>query len=136
MQVSEYSIWMTVWCSSFLILIFYILRKKSFLIDICSVSGVIILYIFCLIRMAIPVEFSWTKVISGGEIYRMLYKAVHLKTISYVYVNDLIYLVWSFGTTISIVRYINQYIKLQKYVDKLNNLYYYIQILVRSRGKR
>ena len=122
MHVSEYSIWMTVWCSSFLILIFYILRKKSFLIDICSVSGVIILYIFCLIRMAIPVEFSWTKVISGGEIYRIFYKAVHLKTISYVYVNDLIYLVWSFGTTIFIVRYINQYIKLQKYVDKLPNV--------------
>ena len=40
MLITEYSIWMTVLWSSVLILLFYILRKKSILLDICSVSGV------------------------------------------------------------------------------------------------
>ena len=61
MDITFFSVWMTVLWSSILILIFYVLRTKYQLIDIYSVSGVIVLYLFCMIRMVIPVEFSWTK---------------------------------------------------------------------------
>lgn len=66
MHITFFTVWMTVLWSSILILIFYVLRTKYKLIDICSVSGVIVLYLFCMIRMIIPVEFPWTKIIFGG----------------------------------------------------------------------
>lgn len=81
MLITEYSIWMTVLWSSVLILLFYILRKKSVLLDICSVSGVIVLYAFCMIRMVVPAEFSWTKVISGGEPYIKIFYYIFSVTV-------------------------------------------------------
>lgn len=119
MLITEYSIWMTVLWSSVLILLFYILRKKSILLDICSVSGVIVLYAFCMIRMVVPAEFSWTKVISGGEPYRVLYTALHQRVFSFVYVNDILGLIWITGAVILVLKYIGEYIKLQKFISSI-----------------
>lgn len=119
MLITEYSIWMTVLWSSVLILLFYILRKKSILLDICSVSGVIVLYAFCMIRMVVPAELSWTKVISGGEPYRVLYKALHQRVFSFVYVNDILGLIWITGAVILVLKYIGEYIRLQKFISSI-----------------
>lgn len=119
MLITEYSIWMTVLWSSVLILLFYILRKKSILLDICSVSGVIVLYAFCMIRMVVPAEFSWTKVISGGEPYRVLYMSLHQRVFSFVYVNDILGLIWITGAVILVLKYIGEYIKLQKFISSI-----------------
>ena len=119
MLITEYSIWMTVLWSSVFILLFYILRKKSILLDICSVSGVIVLYAFCMIRMVVPAEFSWTKVISGGEPYRVLYTALHQRLFSFVYVNDILGLIWITGAAILVLKYIGEYIRLQKFISSI-----------------
>lgn len=56
MQITIFSVWMTfVWCSIFIVLC-YILRKRSVLLNLSSMTGIIILYLFCLIRLAVPVE--------------------------------------------------------------------------------
>lgn len=119
MLITEYSIWMTVLWSSVLILSFYILRKKLKLLDVCSVSGVIILYVFCMIRMVVPAEFSWTKVVPGGELYRTLYRALHNRIISYVYANDILYLIWVTGAGIFILKYIDEYLRFQKFISSI-----------------
>ena len=63
MQITIFSVWMTfVWCSIFIVLC-YILRKRSVLLNLSSMTGIIILYLFCLIRLAVPVELPWTKVV-------------------------------------------------------------------------
>ena len=50
MQITIFSVWMTfVWCSIFIVLC-YILRKRSVLLNLSSMTGIIILYLFCLIR--------------------------------------------------------------------------------------
>lgn len=55
MQITIFSVWMTfVWCSIFIVLC-YILRKRSVLLNLSSMTGIIILYLFCLIRLAVPV---------------------------------------------------------------------------------
>lgn len=52
MQITIFSVWMTfVWCSIFIVLC-YILRKRSVLLNLSSMTGIIILYLFCLINQA------------------------------------------------------------------------------------
>lgn len=74
MQITIFSVWMTfVWCNIFIVLC-YILRKRSVLLNLSSMTGIIILYLFCLIRLVVPVELPWTKVVSGGSLYNFLYQ--------------------------------------------------------------
>lgn len=48
MQITIFSVWMTfVWCNIFIVLC-YILRKRSVLLNLSSMTGIIILYLFCL----------------------------------------------------------------------------------------
>lgn len=61
MQITIFSVWMTfVWCSIFIVLC-YILRKRSVLLNLSSMTGIIILYLFCLIRLVVPVELHGRK---------------------------------------------------------------------------
>lgn len=46
MQITIFSVWMTfVWCNIFIVLC-YILRKRSVLLNLSSMTGIIILYLF------------------------------------------------------------------------------------------
>lgn len=73
MQITFFSVWMTILWSSILILLFYIARTKTPLLEVCSISGIIVLYLFCLIRMLFPIEFFWTEVITAPQIYNKIY---------------------------------------------------------------
>ncbi len=117
MHITFFSVWMTVLWSSILILIFYVLRTKYQLIDICSVSGVIVLYLFCVIRMVIPVEFSWTKVIAGGTLYNRIYYffCIERNIGNDISVFDLLRLIWYSGTLLNILRYVIQYVKIARF---------------------
>ncbi len=117
MHITFFSVWMTVLWSSILILIFYVLRTKYQLIDICSVSGVIVLYLFCVIRMVIPVEFSWTKVIAGGTLYNRIYYffCIERNIGNDISVFDLLRLIWYSGTLLIILRYVIQYVKIARF---------------------
>lgn len=54
MQITIFSVWMTfVWCSIFIVLC-YILRKRSVLLNLSSMTGIIILYLFCLDQACRP----------------------------------------------------------------------------------
>lgn len=122
MQITIFSVWMTVFWSSILILLFYVLRSKFILIDVCSVSGVIVLYLFCLIRMLLPVEFPWTKVIANTELYNKLYDAfyheLNIGTGRYVY--QMLLVLWLTGTVVLLLRMLNQYIRIIRYFGSLD----------------
>lgn len=121
MQITIFSVWMTVLWSSILILLFYVLRTKSILIDVCSVSGVIVLYLFCLIRMLIPVEFPWTKVIANAELYNKLYDAFYYKLNigTGLYVYQILLVLWLTGTVGLLLRMLNQYMRIIRYFGSL-----------------
>lgn len=122
MQITFFSVWMTVLWSSVLILIFYVLRTKYKLIDICSVSGVIVLYLFCMIRMIIPVEFPWTKVIFGGTLYNKIYyfSYVERNIGNCISVFDLLRLTWYSGTLLILSYYVIQYVKIVRYFGEMS----------------
>lgn len=121
MHITFFSVWMTVLWSSILILIFYVLRTKYQLIDICSVSGVIVLYLFCVIRMVIPVEFSWTKVIAGGVLYNKIYyfSCIEQNIGNYISVFDMLRLLWYSGTLLILSYYVIQYVKAARYFGEM-----------------
>lgn len=122
MHITFFSVLMTVLWSSILILIFYVLRTKYQLMDICSVSGVIVLYLFCMIRMIIPVEFPWTKVIAGGTLYNRIYYFCRIERNigNSISVFDLLRLLWYTGTFVILLYYVIQYVKIVRYFGEMS----------------
>lgn len=121
MHITFFSVWMTVLWSSILILIFYVLRTKYQLIDICSVSGVIVLYLFCMIRMVIPVEFPWIKILFGGTLYNRIYYffCIERNIGNYISVFDMLRLLWYSGTLSILSYYVIQYVKAARYFGEM-----------------
>lgn len=119
MQITIFSVWMTILWSSILILIFYFLRKKLILLDVCSVSGVLILYIFCIIRLMIPIELPWTKELWGGELYNWVYEVVRYEVVSGINIYQMFGLIWMAGALFFFIKLTIRYIKLKKMLDRI-----------------
>lgn len=119
MQITIFSMWMTILWSSILILIFYVLRKKLVLLDVCSVSGVLILYIFCIIRLLIPIELPWTKELWGGELYNRVYEVVRYEVVSGINIYQMFGLIWMAGALFFFIKLTIRYIKLTKMLDRI-----------------
>ena len=119
MQITIFSVWMTILWSSILILIFYALRKKLVLLDVCSVSGVLILYFFCIIRLMIPIELPWTKELWGGEIYNRVYDVVRYEVLSGINIYQMFGLIWMAGALFFFIKLTIRYIKLTKMLDRI-----------------
>ena len=119
MQITIFSVWMTILWSSILILIFYVLRKKLVLLDICSVSGVLILYIFCIFRLMIPIELPWTKEVWGGEIYNLVYDVVRYEVVSGINIYQMFGWIWMAGVVFFLIKLAIRYINLNKMLDRI-----------------
>ena len=110
MQITIFSVWMTfVWGSIFIVLC-YILRKRSVLLNLSSMTGIIILYLFCLIRLAVPVELPWTKVVSGGSLYNFLYQIFGCEITCVagheIYVYHIFVVAWGVVMAVLLTRYL------------------------------
>lgn len=79
MKVNIFSVLMTILWSSVLIAFFSFLRTRTRLLHICSISSVIMIYLFCAIRLACPFEVPWVQVVSGGAVYNRIYGVLNLK---------------------------------------------------------
>ena len=123
MQITIFSVWMTFLWSSLLILFCYAFRKKSALLNLCSVTGVIFLYLFCLVRMLVPMEFPWTIPISGGggynQIYRVLRKEVFQISGHSLTIAQLLGGIWLAGVLVLLLLYARQYYKAAAYFGKM-----------------
>ena len=123
MQITIFSVWMTfVWCSVFIMLC-YIFRKRSALLNLFSMTGIIILYLFCLIRLAVPVELPWTKVISGGRLYNFLYRVFGREVMRVagqrIYVYHIFVAAWVVVGTVLLIRYLIQYRRIEAYFSEI-----------------
>jgi len=99
------------------------LRTKSLLLDVCSVSGVIVLYLFCFIRMLFPVEFSWTRELGNTEIYNRLhdlfYYKIRIGTVIYVY--QIFLIVWLTGAIFLLIHIAVQYVRVIHFFNNLSD---------------
>jgi len=120
MKITFFSIAMSIIWGSALMVLFTILRKRSKLIDICSVSGIIVLYIFCAVRMMVPVELPWVKVIPAETLFNALYLAIRKEVgVSEVKVYHILTGIWIAGTIVIIIDLVLKYIKYKKQIAKL-----------------
>lgn len=143
MQITIFSVWMTVLWSSILIIIFYLLRKKSILLDVCSVSGVLVLYFFCVIRLMIPIELPWTKEVSGGNLYNKMYDVIsyEIPVGIGIHIYQVLLFIWIIGAVILLTRYFLQYFKLMRTLEKLpvvenGKTVEILESLVKGNGKK
>lgn len=123
MQITIFSVWMTfVWCNIFIVLC-YILRKRSVLLNLSSMTGIIILYLFCLIRLAVPVELPWTKVVSGGSLYNFLYQIFGCEITCVagheIYVYHIFVVAWGVVMAVLLTRYLIQYHRVVSYFSEM-----------------
>lgn len=123
MQITFFSILMTFFWSSVLIALFYLLRKKFALLDVCGITGIIILYIFCMVRMFLPIEFPWTKIITNDSLYNWLYSLLWCELLNVfdkkIFIYQIILFIWVFMTLYFLVKYLVQYIRIASYFDSL-----------------
>jgi len=83
--------------------------------------GAIVLYLFCLVRMLVPVEFSWTRVIAAPALYNKIYDALTYKIDMGVelYIWQMLALVWLFWSLLLLLRLAGQYIRAARYFGRL-----------------
>lgn len=115
MLLTSYSMVMAVLWSSVFIIIISILRKNYHFLDISSVYGMVVLYLFCLARMFIPVEFSWTKIIEPTGIYNNIFlfftKEVFCIRTYHICVYHILYTIWIAGAILVFIILLYQYYK-------------------------
>lgn len=108
METNIFSVLMTILWSSVLISFFAFSRTRTKLLHICSISTVIMLYLFCAIRLVFPVEVPWAHVVSGGAVYRRIHRALTFKA-GPVRIYDILFTIWLIGMLISLGWYLAQY---------------------------
>lgn len=124
MQITVYSVIMTVLWSNLLILLFSVLQRNHRFLDICSVSGMILLYLFCVIRMFIPMEFSWVTVIQSDQIFNALHKffyaSVPLTSHDVIEVRHLLISIWITVSIILLIQLMSNYFRLNQDIANLS----------------
>ena len=73
MSVSVFSFWMAMLCSTVLILLVHLLRKKPGFIRSFGVSTLLFLYFLCFFRMVVPLELPFVQVIGLEKGYAALF---------------------------------------------------------------
>ena len=81
------------------------------------------MYLFCLVRMLVPMEFPWTIPISGGggynQIYRVLRKEVFQISGHSLTIAQLLGGIWLAGVLVLLLLYARQYYKAAAYFGKM-----------------
>lgn len=119
MQISVFSVLMTILWSSFLIALFYFLRTKTELLHICSISTVILLYLFCAIRIALPIELPWTYVVSGGAVYNGIYSMFFLHKFGFIRLYELFLVIWLIGIAYHLLKHLIEHHNVMRYIHNI-----------------
>ena len=111
---------MSILWGSALMLVFSELRKKRQLIDICSITGIVILYVFCAIRMLVPIELPWVYVVPVEVIYNPVYKWMRYSLPGGIAVWQILLAIWAAGTCAVLLRLLSKYYLLWRWTRSLS----------------
>ena len=122
LRITFFSLVMSILWSSLLIVLFSVIRKRRRFIDVCSISGLLILYLFCIIRMLIPIEL-WDKVrvIPLPRIYNPIYSFLVLNDLPGANIKPykILLIVWAGVTLIILALQVVRYIRYGMAIDSL-----------------
>ncbi len=124
MQITVYSVIMTVLWSNLLIIIFSILQRDHHFIDICSVSGMMLLYMFCVFRMFVPIEFMWVKIIHSKHIFNALHNFLYsdLPFLKYdnICMKHMLITIWAVVSIFLLIRLVINYFQMNRNIAMLS----------------
>lgn len=113
MQINLFSVLMAVLWSSFLTAFIYISRKNPLMIKLFGVSSLMVLYLFCLMRIVFPLEFSFTQVIPSRWLYNRMIMVLDWEIIETdgfkISICTLLFCIWAAGTMGFFIRLLHQY---------------------------
>lgn len=113
MQITCFSFFTAVLWSSVLVAFTCFCRKKRFFIRQFGVESLLLLYFLCFIRMAVPLEFRFTKALESSDIVNDVYRSIQVDKIgrsdfSIMAVFQSIWIIVSIGL---LIRFAWQYVK-------------------------
>lgn len=117
MQITFFSLFMSIIWSSILAVFNYFCRKKHFFIRQLGITNILFLYLFSVIRMIVPYEFSFTRVIPPQGILEELCQDVYITNQETTQLSPLSVLaaIWVIVSAILLVRFVFQYTKAMKH---------------------
>lgn len=108
MQITLFTLLMSVLWSSALAAFNYFCRKKQYFIRQLGIINIIVLYLFSTLRMVVPYKFTFTKVIHSGGAFS------DLGTDIYPSFMSIAAIIWAAGSAVLIARFICRYVKAVK----------------------
>ena len=122
MGITHHTVLMTILCGTILIVLLSLLRTKRRFLDICSVSGIIMLFFVSIFRLIVPIEFSWTTVIDMSTVYNPLVSALLGRVSVFgfeVTPGTILLTVWALGAIIFGSRFLFEYVRINKKMEML-----------------
>ena len=109
MSITFFSTMMSIVLGTVLMIAFSVLRKKRQMLDICSITGIVILYVLCAVRMLIPIELSPVRIVPLRLIYNPLYSFMKTMLPGGFAVWMLLLAVWLGGSLFVLIRLLLKY---------------------------
>jgi len=121
--VSIFSLLVAVVLSGILIIILYAVRKKRFFIRHFGVYSMTLLYLFCIVRMVLPLEFPFTTVIDLQPVLNPMIEGLYDQEIPIgnhsIRVLEFLIMLWGLAACILLIRFIIQYQLACRRISKL-----------------
>ena len=116
MQITLYSLLMSVVWSSILAAFNHVCRKKRFFIRQLGITNILFLYLFSIARMLIPYKFSFTRVIHSKGAFTDLCESASVNQIGAAQISPLSALAaaWALVSALLTLQFAYQYLKATK----------------------
>ena len=104
MSITFFSTMMSIILGTVLMILFSLLRKQRQMFDICSITGIVILYVLCAVRMLIPIELAPVRIVPLKLIYNPVYRFMKTELSGGLAVWMLLLAIWLGGSLFALVR--------------------------------
>lgn len=111
MQITFLSFFISIAWSNILIIAISLCRKTRFFIYQFGVTSLVLLYLFCLIRIVFPLDFAFTRGVSFKGVFSDIYEHIVIDTIGVTKISVLsvLFFLWIVVSAILMVRFVRQY---------------------------
>lgn len=124
MSATVFSFLMAIlWCDIFTIIIFLLLRKKSF-IENLSVWPLVVLILMSLLRLLGVVEFSFVRILRSEKVFPAVVRFFEMQPFQNISGNiqvrviDLFYLIWGIGSVVLFCLFLVKELRFRKEIKK------------------
>lgn len=118
MKITFSSILMAVFWSGILVGIIYRMRKKSYFVKSFGIGCIVLVYLLCVLRMLLPIDFSFTQGIPIRGIFSDINEVLYIKKYSFgkwnFIIGDIFFVIWLLGFVILMLWFLCEYRKINR----------------------